>query len=139
MASTVKIGEIRRQTYRAKSGKKLSAYDNFSNRTEVVLKSWNSQKDPPKVYVGGRRVHHGTVGLGLTVAGGLSLVASILSKDKKTKSVTGTLSQALLGIGIPLMKDDIHDMPEWFNFERQKCFSNNPVAKVSMLSYSEYA
>lgn len=99
---------------------KESTFDNFSSITEELLKSWNSQENPPKQYIAGRRVHHGTVGTILTGAGLASVAVSLLSEDEKTKRVTEELSQIFCGIGIPLMVDDINDAPEWFRFRRQE-------------------
>ena len=54
---------------------------------------WNSQSDPPKVYVGNTRVHHYQVGMGLAVLG------LILR------------SPTITGVGIGLFLDDIDDVP----------------------------
>ena len=54
---------------------------------------WNSQSDPPKVYVGNTRIHHYQVGMGLAVLG------LILR------------SPTLTGVGIGLFLDDIDDVP----------------------------
>ncbi|CDI05453.1 hypothetical protein [Candidatus Nitrosotenuis uzonensis] len=67
-----------------------------------LTKDWNSKPNPPKVYIGGYRIHHGLVGAALTVAG-------ILSEKP-----------ALVGLGASLALDDIADMPDWLNFENGK-------------------
>jgi len=52
---------------------------------------WNSQKNPPKVYINGTRIHHYQVGIGL-------LVLALLLR-----------SPTLAGIGIGLFLDDVDD------------------------------
>lgn len=99
---------------------KTSTFDTFASLAEDLLKSWNSQCEPPKVYIAGRRVHHGTIGTMLTAAGIASLIASVLSENDRTKYVAGELSQIFCGVGLPLVQDDWHDRKEWFKFERQE-------------------
>ncbi len=102
---------------------------NFLNEgyqsADKAVKKWNSQPNPLPVYIDGYRIHHGLVGVGCTAVGGIGLVASALSDNKKTSSAISDLSKLLLGIGIRLMEDDIKDAPDWFNFEKNDS-ANNP-------------
>ena len=65
---------------------------------KLLCSFWNSQTNPSKVYIGGNRIHHGLLGLCLKIYG-------ILENDEYLK-----------GLGTSFMKDDIKDMPDWFNF-----------------------
>ena len=73
---------------------------------DVLTSYWNSQKNPSKVYLFNRRVHHGAIGALL----GLS------SLYKKNPLVTGILS----GLGAGLKKDDSKDSEEWFLFRKKE-------------------
>ncbi|MFZ0183520.1 MAG: hypothetical protein WAL88_01640 [Nitrosotalea sp.] len=115
-----KIVTVKRKRTTSRRVKKSNSFNEWYNLTNKVVKSWNAQPNPPKVYVGDRRMHHGTVGLGSAVAGGLLLIVSALSDDKTIKSLSRELSPALLGIGTSLMIDDLPDLPNWFNFEHQQ-------------------
>lgn len=63
--------------------------------TAVV--AWRSMPNPPKVRIGGIRVHHGLIGAGLCALG-------ILSKRPH-----------LAIPGLILALDDIEDVSEWLN------------------------
>ena len=63
----------------------------------IAVFAWRSMSNPPKVRVGGIRVHHGLVGAGMFVLG-------ILSKRPHL---------AILGLILAL--DDIEDASEWLN------------------------
>ena len=67
---------------------------------KLLCSLWDSQNNPPKVYIGGNRLHHGLFGLGLRIYG-------ILENDDYLK-----------GLGKSFMKDDIKDIPDWFNFKK---------------------
>ncbi len=73
---------------------------------DMLTSYWNSQKNPSKVYLFNRRVHHGAIGALL----GLSSVY------KKNPLVTGILS----GLGAGLQKDDYKDSKEWFLFRKKE-------------------
>jgi ferritin-like metal-binding protein YciE len=73
---------------------------------DMLTSQWNSQKNPSKVYLFNRRVHHGAIGALL----GLS------SLYKKNPLVTGILS----GLGAGLQKDDSKDSKEWFLFRKKE-------------------
>jgi ferritin-like metal-binding protein YciE len=73
---------------------------------DILTSYWNSQKNPSKVYLFNRRVHHGAIGALL----GLS------SLYKKNPLVTGILS----GLGAGLQKDDYKDSKEWFLFRKKE-------------------
>ena len=73
---------------------------------DMLTSYWNSQKNPSKVYLFNRRVHHGAIGALL----GLSSIY------KKNPLVTGILS----GLGAGLKKDDSKDSEEWFLFRKKE-------------------
>ncbi len=73
---------------------------------DMLTSYWNSQKNPSKVYLFNRRVHHGAIGALL----GLSTIY------KKNPLVTGILS----GLGAGLQKDDSKDSKEWFLFRKKE-------------------
>lgn len=97
---------------------KKDYFDKGYQLADEAVKEWNSQPDPEKVYINGYRVHHGLAGFGCAAVGGIGLVASASSDNKKTSSAILDLSELLLGIGMRLMEDDIKDAPDWFNFEK---------------------
>jgi len=73
---------------------------------DMLTSYWNSQKNPSKVYLFNRRVHHGAIGALL----GLSSIY------KKNPLITGILS----GLGAGLQKDDSKDSQEWFLFRKKE-------------------
>jgi len=73
---------------------------------DMLTSQWNSKKNPSKVYLFNRRVHHVAIGALL----GLS------SLYKKNPVVTGILS----GLGAGLQKDDSKDSKEWFLFRKKE-------------------
>jgi ferritin-like metal-binding protein YciE len=73
---------------------------------DMLTSYWNSQKNPSKVYLFNRRVHHGAIGALL----GLSSIY------KKNPLITGILS----GLGAGLQKDDSKDSKEWFLFRKKE-------------------
>lgn len=87
---------------------------------DKLVNHWNSQPNPPKVYVKGYRIHHGLVGLVLTGFGFVGLAVSGTLKDEKNRGLLSSVSGMAVGAGIRLMEDDIADMPDWFNFEKNR-------------------
>ena len=73
---------------------------------KLLTSSWNSQENPSKVHIFNRRIHHGEIGTLL----GLSNLYT------KYPIPTGILA----GIGSGLVKDDYHDIKEWFTFKKKK-------------------
>ena len=73
---------------------------------DMLTSYWNSQKNPSKVYLFNRRVHHGAIGALL----GLSSIY------KKNPLVTDILA----GLGAGLQKDDSNDSKEWFLFRKKE-------------------
>ena len=67
------------------------------------IDSWNEDENPSKVYIKGRRVHHGSIGAVLSLIG-------IIYQAKEDSFV--------LGCAFALMEDDVEDMYEWFDFEK---------------------
>ena len=74
---------------------------------DVITSKWNSQKEPSKVYVKNRRIHHGEVGTTMGI--------SEVFKDSDP-TITGIIS----GIGKGLIKDDIADKEKWFTFKKKE-------------------
>lgn len=68
----------------------------------VGVVAWRSMPDPPKVRIGGIRIHHGLVGAGMFGLGVLSKKPSI----------------ALPGLILAL--DDIKDASEWFDLTESR-------------------
>ena len=87
--------------------KNKDAYQTGLNIANLITYFWNSQKNPGKVYISNRRVHHGEIGSLL----GLS---NLLKKSQPVPS--GILS----GLGEGLVKDDYADKDEWFTFKKKK-------------------
>ena len=78
---------------------------------DAITSKWNSQKEPGKVYVKNRRVHHGEVGILL----GLS---NLIKKSRP--ATAGVFS----GLGEALAQDDIADKEEWFSFKKKEDRTN---------------
>jgi len=79
------------------------------NLGKLATGLWKLQSNPDKVYISGKRIHHGLVGAALTFLGAYE-------KDDK-----------IIGFGKALMKDDIDDAPNWLNF-KDKQYSTNGYA-----------
>lgn len=89
---------------------KVKPFKTFNDGYElgnVLTKKWNLQPNSPKIYIGGYRIHHGLVGILLGLAGLI------------------TEKPAITGLGIKLALDDIDDMPDWLNFERNNSIQYN--------------
>jgi hypothetical protein len=71
---------------------------------EILTHYWNSKENPPKIYIFGRRVHHGEIG---------ALLSLSLLLGKLPISVAGILA----GLGCGLVKDDFADINQWFRFK----------------------
>ena len=67
----------------------------------LVVSLWSSQKNPPKVYPLGRRLHHGEIGL-------VGLVISTLASNPSA-----------MGFFKALVDDDLPDREEWFAFKKR--------------------
>lgn len=97
--------------------RKQTSLDLGYELADVLVKNWNLQTNPPKVYIEGNRIHHGFVGFTSTAIGFVGLVLSALSDDKKTQTAIVNVSGLLMGAGVRLMEDDMADVNNWFNFE----------------------
>jgi len=64
-----------------------------------VLDSWRVKPNPPKVYIFGKRIHHGLVSTAIGLLG--------LYKN----------DPYLVGVGIAGFVDDINDIDYWLDFE----------------------
>ncbi|MDQ3970485.1 MAG: hypothetical protein M3227_02215 [Thermoproteota archaeon] len=74
---------------------------------ELLTNYWNSKENPPKVYIFGRRVHHGEIG---------ALLPLFLLFGKLPVPATSILA----GLGAGLVKDDFTDIKQWFRFKKAK-------------------
>ena len=90
---------IMKRRYNASRRKKYA--DGFSLATSLG-EQWRAQKNPPKIYIGGHRIHHGTAGLGLAILGRLGGIPFVS------------------GLGDGLMADDREDRSRWLDFERRE-------------------
>ncbi len=64
-----------------------------------ILNSWRVDPNPPKVYIFGKRIHHGLVSAVIGLAG-------LYKKDPY-----------LVGVGIAGVIDDLPDAQHWLDFE----------------------
>ncbi len=94
-----RIVKRRISKYKNAKSKSLKTFNDGYELGDTLVKSWNSQPNPPKVYIDGYRIHHGLVGAIL------GLIGAIIEKP------------ALTGFGAKLAIDDIADIPNWLNFE----------------------
>lgn len=107
-----------KRSTRRKRTKKANILTSGYDLADIFVKRWNAQPNPPKVYVGGYRIHHGFVGAVMTTLGFVGLIVSGTSKNKDTRDLVANISGIAIGAGIRLMEDDIEDMPDWLNFEK---------------------
>lgn len=67
--------KLRRLKPRKKTGRRVSktkplTVEQIAEKDgKSICSFWNSQADPPRVYIGGNRIHHGLLGLGLRIYG----------------------------------------------------------------------
>ena len=113
--------------------KKTTSLELGYDLVDMPVKRWNAQPNPPKVYVGGYRIHHGLVGLGLVVSGVIGLFASTRSDNKQTRDMVVNASGLAIGAGMRLMEDDIDDMPDWFNFEKNNSMPQPVLQQIYVL------
>lgn len=67
----------------------------------IVVVAWRAMPNPPKVRIGGNRIHHGLVGALLVGLGALSKRWEVAA------------------VGAVLAADDIDDLPQWLDFTEQ--------------------
>ena len=84
--------------------KNKDAYQTGLNIADLVTYFWKLQKNPGKVYISNRRVHHGEIG-------------SLLSVSRLFKKSQPIPAGILSGLGEGLIKDDYADKDEWFTFK----------------------
>jgi hypothetical protein len=101
--TSLKLIELQGSTFSAPAttlpNKLESIFDGFM-LGDYGVRQWNAQPNPPKVYVGGNRIHHGLAGLVIAWGG--------LLFDNKPA----------IGLGTRLMIDDLLDAPDWLNFNK---------------------
>ena len=86
---------------------------------EIITHYWNSKKYPPKIYILGRRVHHGEIG---------AILAFSLLFGKFSPS-----AGIVAGLGAGLVKDDFVDIYQWFI-----CKSRKNFLKQRLIAYRRY-
>lgn len=86
--------------------KNKDAYQIGLDIANLITYFWNSQKNPGKVYISNRRIHHGEIG-------------SLLSLSNLFKKSQPIPAGILSGLGEGLIKDDYTDKDEWFTFEKK--------------------
>ena len=86
---------------------------------EIITYYWNSKKDPPKIYILGKRIHHGEIG---------AILAFSLLFGKFSPS-----AGIVAGLGAGLVKDDFVDIYEWFI-----CKSRKNFLKQRLIAYRRY-
>jgi hypothetical protein len=74
--------------------------------SEITTYYWK-KKHPNKTYFFDRRIHHGEIGL---------LLLFILSMGK----ISPLFCSFIIGCGLGLVKDDIHDKSNWFKFQKRR-------------------
>jgi hypothetical protein len=90
---------------------------------EILTKYWNSRYNRrPKVYVFNRRIHHGEIGILLTLS-------SLMLKGSSIPAATAAI---LAGIGIGLVKDDYVDIGEWFRLKKRKAEDQKQTTKTTV-------
>src|SRR2546423_2336811 len=81
---------------------------------ELLLSDWKSrynESPSPRVYIFGRRIHHGEIGT--------LLALSSLFFGRTSISMPATI---LKGIGLQLVMDDYADFSEWFRLKKKDAF-----------------
>lgn len=92
--------EDMRKTWEALPFYNVQEFDKGLELAREATMNWNNQPNPGKVFIKGRRIHHGAAGTGVVLLG-------IITQSSK-----------ILGYAYGLMEDDIGDIDEWFNFEK---------------------
>jgi hypothetical protein len=112
------FGDGNKKKLRQKNDKTISYYDALrtgSSIGKLITNIWNSQKKPGKAYILNRRVHHGEVGI----------LLSLSNLIKKSKPAT---AGAFSGLGEALAHDDIADKEEWFSFKKKEDKTNSETS-----------
>ena len=81
---------------------------------ELLLSYWKSrynESPSPRVYIFGRRIHHGEIGT--------LLALSSIFFGRTSISMPATI---LTGIGLRLVMDDCVDFSEWFRLKKKDAF-----------------
>ena len=80
--------------------------------SEIFSAYWRSRyPNPPKVYAFNRRIHHGELGVLLTLS------ALLLRRTNPAVSIAAAV---LTGIGLGLVKDDRADIMDWFKLNKNE-------------------
>jgi len=74
--------------------------------SQITIRYWK-KKYPSKVYLFERRIHHGEIGV---------LLLCIISMGK----ISPLFCSFIIGCGLGLVKDDIHDKSNWFKFQKRR-------------------
>lgn len=73
----------------------------------IITNLWNSQLNPPQIYIENYRIHHGEIGCVITT---ISFLGLLFSESKEEK----ILCSYGLCLGSTLILDDIEDRDKWF-------------------------
>jgi hypothetical protein len=80
--------------------------------SEIISAYWRSRyPNAPKIYAFNRRIHHGELGVLLTLS------ALLLRRTNPAVSIAASV---LTGIGLGLIKDDRADIMEWFKLDQNE-------------------
>jgi uncharacterized membrane protein (DUF106 family) len=80
--------------------------------SEIISAYWRSRyPNAPKVYAFNRRIHHGELGVLLTLS------AFLLRRTNPAVSIAAAV---LTGIGLGLVKDDRADIMDWFKLDKNE-------------------
>jgi len=98
---------VRKITRKKNKIKRFKTFSDGIGWGNTLTTKWNSQPNPPQVYISGYRIHHGLVG---TLLGLVGIIAE---------------KPAITGLGVQLALDDIADMPNWLDFEQNNSIQYN--------------
>jgi hypothetical protein len=104
--------------------KNNDAYQTGLDIANIISYFWNSQKNPGKVYISNRRIHHGEIG-------------SLLGLSNLFKKSQPVVAGILSGLGEGLIKDDYADKDEWFTFKKKNDKPQSSEANTKAMPTSE--
>jgi hypothetical protein len=104
--------------------KNNDAYQTGLDIANIISYFWNLQKNPGKVYISNRRIHHGEIG-------------SLLGLSNLFKKSQSVVAGILSGLGEGLIKDDYADKDEWFTFKKKNDKPQSSEANTKAMPTSE--
>lgn len=84
-------------------------YEQIKKLTQELVDAFAKNKNPELVFVNGKHIHHGLIGV-MMLATGLAIDKKAKRKNKDLKD----LADSFLAAGEILMLDDIGDINDWF-------------------------